>query len=84
MLEWLTKLRKTVYMIFTSLLYKDMIDKGYRLTTRGKRCIEQGVWEGVWGFHALNMQLSLNLHVFTNLETLRTLCVLFLYKDFTT
>ena len=66
MLEWLTQLRKTVYLLFISLLYKDMIkDKDEHPNggdTPGKVC----------GKHcralrpSLSMPLSQCLHVFSD------------------
>lgn len=37
-----------------------------------KSYVGQSIWEGAWSFHVLSAQLSLNLHVFTNLEVLGT------------
>ena len=50
LLEWLTELRKTVY-----LPDYQFIVKGYNLgTTRYKRCIGPGIGEGVQSFHAFS------------------------------
>lgn len=53
-LEQLTKHRKIIYLLFTSLLWKDMIR-----TSGRKRCIGWGIWEGVWSFHALSWSTTI-------------------------
>ena len=47
--------------------------KGYNSRTlRWKRCLDQGVWEGVRSFQALWEKQSLHLHMLTNFEALWT------------
>ena len=55
LLAWLTGPRKPVY----SLDYKFIIKVYNSGTTRWKRWIGQGMWEGAWGFHALSEQATL-------------------------
>ena len=62
LLEWLTELRETFY-----LLDHWFIIQGYNLgTARWKRCTRQGMWEQAWSFHApLTVPLSQST-LFTN------------------
>ena len=79
LLKRLTKLRET----FFSLDYQ-FIMKGYNsVTSLRKRCMGQGMWEGVQSSrHYLVMEPShVHLHVFTNLEVLQTSLSRILMED---
>ena len=72
LLEWLTELREPLTRLVTQ-----GYDKGYRWTSRWKRCVGQSVGEGrMWGCKApmpwLGESLSQYLHVFSYPEALWT------------
>ena len=72
-----------LFLFFFSLclpVYYKGYHKGNGWTAKWReRCIGQGTWEGVWGFHVL----TLNLHTFTNLEAFQ-ISPLGFYRSFIT
>lgn len=56
LLEWLTEVRKTVYLLVYQFIIKEYISG----TARWKRGIGQGMWKGAWSVHGLSRHAILH------------------------